>query len=369
MKVNYYNIDKEFKRIEKKSIQIIRNICKAGNYILGDHLEKFEKKISHILGCKYAIGVANGTDAIEIALEAENIQKGSEIITTSNTFISTVNAIINYGCIPVFVDIDKTLNIDPSKITSAITKKTSAIIPVHLNGMPACMDKINKIAKKFKIKIIEDAAQSILSKYNKRFIGNSNSLCCFSLHPTKNLGGIGDGGFITTNSETKYKKILLLRNHGLAKRGEVKLPGRNSRLDEINASILNLKLDYLKKDTKKKIEIAKFYDKLLTNKIKTPDYGCCKGITHTFHRYVVRVKNRDKLLKFLKENKIDVKIHYEKNIHKQNKFKKYLKHKQQLSITDKYSKKVLSLPINQFLSKKEILFVIKKINYFYQKVK
>ena len=368
MKVKYYNIDKEFKRIEKKSIQVFKNIGLSGNYILGDHLKKFEQKISQILNCKYVVGVGNGTDALEISLAAENIRKGSEIITTSNTFISTVNAIINYGCIPVFVDIDDTLNIDPSKINKVITKKTSAIIPVHLNGMPASIDKIKKISKIHKLKIIEDSAQSIMSKYNKKFIGDSFNLSCFSLHPTKNLGGLGDGGFITTNSKSKYKKILLLRNHGLAKRGEVKIPGRNSRLDEINASILNLKLNFLKNDTKRKIEISKIYDTKLSNKIKKPFYGCCKGITHTFHRYVIRVKKRQKLLNFLKKNEIDAKVHYEKNIHKQNKFKQYLKKNQKLEVTDKYSNEVVSLPINQFMSDSEVLYVINKINYFYKNI-
>jgi len=366
MKVNYYNIVKEFKRIEKKAIKTFKNIGSSGNYILGNYLKKFEKKISQILKCRYVIGVANGTDALEIALAAEGIPKGTEIITTSNTFISTVNAIINYGCTPVFVDIDETLNIDPSKITGAITKKTSAIIPVHLNGMPACLDKIDKIAKKFKLKVVEDSAQSILSKYNNRFIGNSNNLSCFSLHPTKNLGGIGDGGFITTNNKAKYQKILLLRNHGLAKRGVVKIPGRNSRLDEINAATLNLKLDYLVSDTKKKISISKLYDKHLTNKIGKPNYGCCKGITHTFHRYVIRVKKRKLLLSYLKKHKIDAKVHYEKNIHKQDNFKKYLKNNQKLVATDNFSNKVVSLPINQFLNNKQIQFVIDKINFFYE---
>jgi UDP-2-acetamido-2-deoxy-ribo-hexuluronate aminotransferase len=366
MNVNYYNIKKEFKRIENAAIKTFKNIGLTGNYILGNNLKKFEKRISQLLKCRYVVGVANGTDALEIALATENIKKGTEIITTSNTFISTVNAIINYGCTPVFVDIDETLNIDPSKIEEAITKKTSAIIPVHLNGMPSCLNKINKIANKFKLKVVEDSAQSILSKYNKRYIGNSDNLSCFSLHPTKNLGGIGDGGFITTNNKIKFKKILLLRNHGLAKRGEVKIPGRNSRLDEINAGILNLKLNYLVNDIKRKIKISKLYDKYLTNKIDKPNYGCCKGITHTFHRYVIRVKRRKEFLNFLKKNKIEAKIHYEKNIHKQNKFKLYLKNKKRLLVTDTLSNKIVSLPINQFLSDSQIKFVIKKINYFYK---
>ena len=366
MKVSYYQIDKEFNRIEKLAVQIFKKIGKSGNYILGENVKKFEKKISTIINCKHTIGVANGTDALEIALAAEAIKKGTEIITTSNTFISTVNAIINYGCIPVFADVDETYNIDPKSILKVISKKTSAIIPVHLNGMPACLDKINKIAKKNNLKVIEDSAQSILSKYNNKYIGNSKNLCCFSLHPTKNLGGIGDGGFITTNNKIKYKKILLLRNHGLARRGEVKMPGKNSRLDEINAGILNLKLNYLKNDIKRKIKISQLYDKFITDKVQKPDYGCCQGIVHTFHRYVIRVKKRKEFLNYLRKEKIDAKVHYEKNIHKQNKFKIYLKLKQKLTFTDSFSTNVVSLPINPFLSDKEVYYIIDKINSFFK---
>jgi dTDP-4-amino-4,6-dideoxygalactose transaminase len=366
MQISYYNINKEFERINKSAVSIFKKIGKSGNYILGNHAEKFEKKVSSIIKCKYTAGVANGTDALEIAMAAENIKKGTEIITTSNTFISTVNAIINYGCIPVFADIDETYNIDPENILKVISKNTSAIIPVHLNGMPACLDKINKIAKNNNLIVIEDCAQSILSRYNGKYIGNSQNLCCFSLHPTKNLGGIGDGGFITTNNLKKFKKICMLRNHGLAKRGEAKFPGRNSRLSEINAGVLNLKFNYLISDTSKKRKISKLYDKFLSDKIAKPYFGCCKGVAHTFHRYVIRVKNRKKLLNFLKINKIEAKVHYEKNIHQQMHFKKYLKKHQKLKNTENFLKQVVSLPINQFLSRKQILFVIRKVNYFFR---
>lgn len=365
MKINYYQINREFDRIKVPALKVFREILSNGKFILGKHLKKFEDNISKIIGCNYTIGVSNGTDAIEIALAAENIPKGSEIITTSNTFIATVNAIINYGCKPVFADIDETFNIDPKKIENIITKKTSAIIPVHLNGMPACLKKINSIAKKYKLKVIEDTAQSILSKYNGRVLGNGKNLSCFSLHPTKNLGGISDGGFITTNDRSKYKIIKYIRDHGLAKRGVVKLPGRNSRLSEINAAILNLKIKYIYKDLENKIKFSKMYDRYLSDKLIKPYYGCCRGVRHTFHRYVIRVnKNRDKLLKYLHKNGIEAKVHYEKNIHDQIKFKKYLRKNQKLHLTDQITKQTISLPINQFLKLDEIKYIIKKINFF-----
>lgn len=368
MKIKYYQIDKEFLRIHKNAINAFKNIGKNGNYILGSHLKKFENKISKLIKCKHVAGVGNGTDALELALSAHEVKKGTEIITTSNTFISTVNAIINYGCIPVFVDVDETQNINVDIIENYITKKTSAIIPVHLNGMPACLKKVNQIAKKNKIVVIEDCAQSILSEYDGNKIGNSKNICCFSLHPTKNLGGVGDGGFITTNNENLFNKIIKLRNHGLASRSNVDLPGRNSRLDEINAAILNLKLKFLKSDTNKKIHIAKRYDKYLTNMILKPDYGCCKKIKHTYHRYVIRVaKNRNKFLKYLNKKDIEFKIHYEKNIHQQKYFKKFLKKNQKLKNTDKFAKQVVSLPINQFLNFRETDYIISSINKYFEK--
>lgn len=366
MKVNYYSIGKDFKRIEKIFFHKAKSLLYSGNYILGENLLKFESKIKKLLKCKYVLGVANGTDALELALITLNLPKGSEVITTSNTFVSTVNSIVNVGCIPVFADVDDTLNIDPKKIESLITSKTSAIIPVHLNGMPCCMLKINEIAKKYKIKIIEDCAQSILSKYNNKFVGNSNNICSFSLHPTKNLGGIGDGGFITTNNKLHYKKIKILRNHGIFHRDKVKFVGRNSRLDEINALILNLKINYLKEDTERKINIAKIYSKYLSEKILKPNLGCCKSIVHTYHRYVVRVKNRKQLIKYLKKNNIDIKVHYETSLHKNKLFKKFLKKKNNLNLTNIFSREILSLPINPFLTDKQIHYCIKIINKFYQ---
>jgi len=228
------------------------------------------------------------------------------------------------------------------------------------------MLKINEIAKKYKIKIVEDCAQSILSKYNNKFIGNSNNICCFSLHPTKNLGGIGDGGFITTNNKLNYNRIKVLRNHGIFHRDKVKFAGRNSRLDEINALILNLKINYLKEDTERKKNIAKIYSKNLSEEILKPNLGCCKGIVHTYHRYVVRVKNRKKLIKYLKKNNIDVKVHYETSLHKNKFLQKFLNKKNNLNMTNIFSREILSLPINSFLSDKQIYYCIKIINKFYQ---
>ncbi len=368
MKVPYYNIDKEFKRIKKPFYKGLSKIGNGGNFILGKNLNLFEKKLKKIIGSNNIVGVANGTDALELAISALNIKKNTEIISVSNTFISTINAILRSGCKPVLCDIDSTFNIDPTKIERLINKKTSAIIVVHLNGMPCCMEKINLIAKKYKINVIEDSAQSILTEYNGKKIGNSNNICCFSLHPTKNFGGIMDGGFISTKNKVLADKIKIMRNHGLQKRGIVKYVGQNSRLSEINSNALLIKIGYLKKDTLHKIKLARLYDNFLNKKkIITPNYGCCKKIQHTYHRYVIRVKQRKSLIRYLKSNGIETKVHYEKNIHQQKSILKKLKIPFKLHQTNKLSRETLSLPINQFLSFNQIKYVIKKINEFYKK--
>ena len=368
MIVPYYNIHKEFKRIEVPLLNSISKIGNSGNFILGKNIDMFEKKMQNIICSKNIIAVANGTDALELSISALNIPIGSEIITVANTFISTVNAILRSGCRPVLCDIDETFNIDPLKIERLITKKTRAILVVHLNGMPCCMNKINKIAKNFNIKVIEDCAQSILTEYNGKKIGNSENICCFSLHPTKNFGGIMDGGFISTNNNFLAKKLKIMRNHGLINRGVVSYIGQNSRLSEINAAALIKKLYFLKKDTIQKRKLANFYDKNLNKDfIITPSYGCCKKIIHTYHRYVIRTKIRNKLMEYLSSKKIETKIHYLKNIHQNNSILKNLKIPYELTVTNQLSSETLSLPINQFLNFSQATYVVETINSFFKK--
>ncbi len=368
MIVPYYNIHKEFKRIEKPFIDSIRKIGNSGNYILGQHINTFEIKLKKIIGSKNVIAVANGTDALEIAITALDIPMGSEIISVSNTWISTINSILRSGCKPVLCDIDETYNIDPLKIEKLITRKTKAIIAVHLNGLPCQMKHINMIAKKYGLKVIEDSAQSILSEYKGKKIGNSKNICCFSLHPTKNFGGIMDGGFISTNNDIISEKIRIIRNHGLKNRGIVNYVGQNSRLSEINASALSKKIKYLKQDTIHKMRLAKIYDMFLDeNNIILPKNGSESGTIHTYHRYVIRTKRRKDLINYLRDSGIETLIHYEKNIHQQKSILAKLKIPYRLKVTEEISKETLSLPINHFLNESQIRFVIKTINNFYTK--
>jgi dTDP-4-amino-4,6-dideoxygalactose transaminase len=366
MKVNYYNINRDFLRVNKIFLNRINRLGFKGDFILGKSVTKLENLLKKILKVKYVICVANGSDAIEIALLVLGIKNGQEVITASNSFVSTANSIVNVGAKPVFCDVDNTFNIDPNKIEKLITQKTFGIIPVHLNGLSACMHKINKIANKYNLKIIEDAAQSILTSYNSKYVGNFGDIGCFSMHPTKNLGLAGDGGFITTNNKILYKKILRIRNHGLDKKQNVNCLGRNSRLDNIQAEYAMLRIKYLKEDIKKRQKITSKYNKELKKFVKVPELGCCKKNQHTYHRYVIRSQKRDELFNYLKKRKIDVKIHYAKNIHEQKNFRQYTKNKN-LKMTKLLSSQMISLPCNHFMKKKEVDYVIKNIKEFFKK--
>lgn len=366
MSIKYYQLNKDFLRVNKVFLKKVYKLGKKGDFILGESVTRLENSLKKLLKVKYVICVANGTDALEIALLASGVKKDQEIITVSNSFVSTANAIINVGAKPVFCDIDNTFNINPEKIEKLITKKTFGIIPVHLNGLSACMMKINKIGKKYKLKIIEDAAQSILSTYGSKYTGTIGDIGCFSMHPTKNLGLAGDGGFITTNNRFFYNKILRIRNHGLEKNQDVNYIGRNSRLDNIQAEYAMLRIKYLKRDIKRRQKVASIYNNELRNFVKVPDLGCCKKNEHTYHRYVIRSQKRDALFNYLKKRKIDVKIHYAKNIHEQKNFRQYTKNKN-LKMTKLLSSQMISLPCNHFMKKKEVEYMIKNIKEFFKK--
>ena len=366
MHIKYYQINKDYLRVNKAFLTKVYKLGKKGDFILGNSVTRLEDILKKILKVKYVIAVANGTDAIEISLLACGVKKGQEIITASNSFVSTANAIVNVGAVPVFCDIDNTFNIDPDKLEKLINKKTFAIMPVHLNGLSSCMHKINKLKKKYKLKVIEDSAQSILSTYDSRYTGTLGDLGCFSMHPTKNLGVAGDGGFITTNNKLLFDKITKIRNHGMEKNENVNYVGRNSRLDNIQAEYAILRIHYLKKDIKARNKIASIYNKELKYIIETPNLGCCKKNYHTYHRYVIRTHKRNQLFNFLKKRGIEVKIHYKKNIHEQKPFKNK-NINTNLKFTRIFSRQMMSLPCNHFMTKKEVSYVIKSIKIFFKK--
>ncbi|GAG94954.1 unnamed protein product, partial [marine sediment metagenome] len=290
--------------INKSEIdEAIQNVLNNTNFIMGEELKKFEEEFASFCNVKHAIGVANGSDALILALRACGIGEGDEVITVPHTFIATTEAITHVAGKIVFVDIDpRTYTIDVSKIEEKITDKTKAIIPVHLYGQPADMDPILEIAKKYDLKVIEDAAQAHGAEYKGKKVGSIGDVACFSFYPGKNLGAYGDAGMVVTNNEEIAEKVKLFRNHGrITKKYEHEIEGYSSRLDNLQAAILRVKLRHLNKWNDLRRRNAKKYNELLSNigEITTPyeaDYA-----KHVYHLYVIRVKNgRDKLREKLK---------------------------------------------------------------------
>tara|TARA_B000000475_G_C16003809_1_gene450012 strand:+ start:2923 stop:4047 length:1125 start_codon:yes stop_codon:yes gene_type:complete len=365
MNIPYVNIKKQYKHEKKKLLKAIDKSLSSGKWVGGDEVEKFENSISKICGTKYCVSLNSGTDALTLALHLLGVSRGDEVITPPNSFIASTAVIVHLGAKPVFVDVKSDQNINEHEIEKKITKKTKAIMPVHLTGRMCSMDEIMKISKKYNIPVIEDCAQSILSKYKKKFSGSWGDVGCFSAHPLKNLNASGDGGYLTTNNEYIYKKIKNLRTHGMSdSRDNVSSFGYVSRMDNIQAAILNYRLKNLKKVIKKRRQNVDLYLKNLNlAKVYFPEEK--KFEFNTYHTFVIQVEKRDQLKSFLKKKGIETTIHYPMPIHLQS-ASKYLGYKKGDFIeTESQSKKILTLPINQYLTKKEILFVCKMINKFY----
>jgi dTDP-4-amino-4,6-dideoxygalactose transaminase len=364
MEVKYINFPKQFEEIKDEVMSISLKIFSSGSYILGEELQKFEKSISEYCGTKYALGVANGTDALIIALKASGIRAGDEVITAPNSFIASAGAITAIGARPVFVDVNQTYNIDPYLIQRSITAKTRAIIPVHLTGRPADMDPINNMARENGLCVIEDAAQSIGASYKGDKTGSLGDIGCFSLHPLKTLNAFGDAGFITTNNNNFYNVMHQMRNHGLIDRNTASDFGYNSRLDEIQAGILNIKLKHLDGWNERRREIASTYSRRLEGIIQIPtDKSREKQVYHT---YVVQVERRDELQKYLQQNGIETKIHYPIPLHLQPAARHLGYKKGDFPEAEKQSERILSLPVHQNLKDSEVNYVIDKIISFYK---
>jgi dTDP-4-amino-4,6-dideoxygalactose transaminase len=363
MKINFTNFPKEFKFLKNDLIKKFVKLGKSGEYVLGNELKIFEKKIENYLSVKHALGVGNWTEGTIMVLKALDFKENDEIITVSNSFIATCGAIAFAGCRPVLVDIKSDLNIDVDLIEKKITKKTKAIMPVHLSGIPANLNKLKKLCNKYKLFLIEDAAHAFGVNYYNQQIGTIGDVGVFSLHPRKSFHVLGDGGLIVTNNSALYKKIKLMRNHGLKNRNESEIWGTNSRLDNLQAGFGNIMLKRIKEWNKSQLNIAKYYSKNLKNLVEIPECDL-KNSNPSFHQYIIRAKDRDKLQNFLKKNGIETAIHYPVPIHHQKAFiRQYGIIK--LPITEFYSNKILSLPINPYLKKKEIDYIIKKIKHFY----
>ncbi len=375
-KISFLDLSRQYNSIRKEINSSIGRILQESSFIGGKEVQKFEKEFAKFSGVKYAAGVNSGTDALFLSLKALGIDKEDEVITTPFTFIATVGAIIDCGAKPVFADIrPDTLNINEELIEKAITKKTKAIMPVHLFGQMVDMEEIMRIAKKHKLYVVEDAAQAIGATQELKIknlklkikAGAVSDMGCFSFFPSKNLGAYGDGGMIVSDNKKLIDRAKLLKNHGSSPKEKYKnlIVGTNSRLDSLQASILMVKLKFLKRWTKERVEKANYYSEKLRKieEIKCPIVG--KKTTHVFHQYTIRAKKRDKLQEYLKKERVSTMIYYPIPLHLQPALK-FLGYKNgDLPESEKSAKEVLSLPIYPELTKKDQNLVIGKIKEFY----
>ncbi len=368
--IPFVDLKSQYDSIKDKIDEAIQNVLNNTSFIMGEELKKFEEEYALFCDVKYAIGVANGSDALILALKACSIGEGDEVITTPHTFIATAEAISNVGGKIVFVDIDpKTYTIDISKIKEKINERTKAIIPVHLYGQFSDMEPIMELAKKYNLKIIEDAAQAHGAEYKGEKVGSIGDVACFSFYPGKNLGAYGDAGMITTNDGEIAEKVKLLRNHGrITKKYEHEIEGYSSRLDNLQAAILRVKLKYLNEWNDMRRSNAKKYNELLSNidGIITPyeaDYA-----KHVYHLYVIRTeKGRDKLREELKSKGIATGIHYPIPLHLQPAYRSFEFKEGDFPVTEKASQEILSLPMFAELNDEQIEEIVELIKKFKEK--
>ncbi|MBI4833808.1 MAG: DegT/DnrJ/EryC1/StrS family aminotransferase [Planctomycetes bacterium] len=366
MKVPFVDLTAQYESIKSEIAAKITDIISRGDFILGKDLEQFESEFAAYSGVKYGIGVASGTDALYLALLACDIGKGDEVITAANTFIATAIAISQTGAKPVLADIDrKTYNLDPKHLFKLITKNTKAIIPVHLCGQPAQVAEIKEIAAKHKLRVIEDAAQAHGAYFDgKNKVGSLSDLACFSFYPAKNLGAYGDGGMIITNSPELAEKARLLRNYGQKIKNEHSVMGFNSRLDNLHAAVLRIKLKYLDEWNDKRRRNGKIYYELFGASspvvLPNPEKG-----DHIYHLYVVLAENRNKLADFLKKREIASGMHYPIPVHLQPCYKHLGYHKGDCPNAEYYAENTLSLPMYPELSLEQIKWVVDSVKEFY----
>lgn len=362
MEINLAVLGRQFELYQTEYEQAALRALRSGWYILGHEVKNFEQEFANYLGAKFCIGVNSGLDALTLTVRALNIGTGDEVIVQSNTFIATVLAVTENHATPIFVEPDEFFNIDAEKIEAAITPRTKAIMIVHLYGQATNMKKICQLAEKYNLKIIEDCAQSHGAKFDGKMTGTFG-IGCFSFYPTKNLGAFGDGGAVVTDDKNFAEKIKMLRNYGSKIKYHNELAGVNSRLDEIQAAFLRVKLSHLDElnDERKKIA-ARYLNEIKNSSIILPKIR--EGSEHVWHQFVIRVKNRDEFQKYLEQNGIKTVIHYPIPPHLAECYR-YLNHRRgDFPIAEKFADEVLSLPMFNGMTQAEINFVIETINNF-----
>ncbi len=360
--ISFLDLEKVNNRFRQEIDMRIKDILDRGWYLQGEENEKFCQNFASYCGSKYALGVGNGLDALRLIIKAYGFGKGDEIIVPANTYIATILAITDNGCTPILVEPDiNTYNINPDLIEAAITPRTKAIMVVHLYGQAVEMEKIWKIAKKHDLKVFEDSAQAHGAKYQGRMTGNLSDAAAFSFYPGKNLGCLGDGGAITTNDEGIYQKVKALANYGSDRKYHHIYKGLNSRLDEIQAAVLDIKLPYLDADNKRRREISTYYRNNINNPLivlpKTYDEEA-----HVWHVFAVRTKERDRFQEYLRSKGVQTIIHYPTPPHKQEAYKEW--NNRSYPITEQIHKEIISLPISPIMTDDEVVELVRIVNEY-----
>ena len=367
-KVPFVNYPEHYRSMWDEVIGSISEALSKGDLLLRGQLKQFEQDIATFVGTKYAVGLNSGTDALIFSVKAAGIQPGDEVITVSHTFVATMSAIVLWGGKPVLVDVGEDMNMDMAQVERKITKRTKAVIPVHLNGRMCDMGRLMEIAQEHDLKVIEDAAQALGASFDGQRAGTLGLTGCFSLYPAKILGAAGDGGFLTCNSEEVDREVRLLRDHGQDRAtGKIHFYGFNSRLDNIQAAILNVKMKYLPKWIERRRKIAKIYDEGLSDlkEVKLPPGPTKKGPYYdVYQNYVIRSKHRDKLVEFLEKNGVETIVSWRvpNHFHHALKLNRY-----KLPNTEKISNEVVSLPMYPELSDESVDYVIDVIHKFQHK--
>lgn len=360
--IKFLDLHKINERYRNELDARIKEILDSGWYLQGRQNEEFSKHFAEFCGAKYALGVANGLDALNLIIKAYGFGPGDEIIVPANTYIATILAISENGCTPVLVEPDiNTYGINPELIEEKITPHTKAIMVVHLYGQAVPMQKIWELAQKHNLKVIEDAAQAHGAEYQGRRAGNLGDAAGFSFYPGKNLGAMGDAGAVTTNDEALYNKIKAIANYGSDRKYHHIYKGTNSRLDEFQAGILDVKLQYLEADNNKRREIARYYRGNIKNPLITLPQAYDEK-AHVWHVFVVRVKERERFQQYLDDNGIQTVIHYPTAPHKQDAYQEYAA--LSLPITEQIHREVISLPISPVMTQEEIETVVRVVNEF-----
>ena len=358
--IKFLDLEKVNNRFRREIDERIKHILDIGWYLQGEEDKKFEQNFAKFCGVKHCIGVANGLDALNLIIKAYGFGAGDEIIVPANTYIASILAISENGCTPVLVEPDiDTRNINPDLIEEKITKNTKAIMVVHLYGQAVQMDKIWDLAKKYNLKIIEDSAQAHGAIYKGKRVGNLGDASGFSFYPGKNLGCMGDGGCVTTNDDDLAAKVRAIANYGSDRKYHHIYKGVNSRLDEIQAAILDVKLPHLDSDNARRREISKYYRENIKNpKIELPKVY--DEAAHVWHIFAIRTEKRDELQKYLEDNGIQTNIHYPTPQHKQGAYKEW--ENQSYPVTEEIHKTILSIPISPVLTDEEAKKVVEVIN-------